>query len=114
MKNSLFLAATLVLALTSCQKEQGVLPDDSGNHTGLDDNGASSSSSSASVKITLTDAQKATVQAVINSKYAGYSIKEAEQELEHGAVIYQVTIVSGKNKVKLLFNSAWQFIGVKN
>lgn len=112
MKKTVFLAVGLVVALSSCQKDQGVTPDDSLNNL-LDDKGGSSGSNSASVNITLTDTQKATVNAIIASKYAGYSIKEAQQELEHGLVVYQITIVSGKTKKKLLFNSAWQFIGEK-
>lgn len=111
MKKTIFLAVGLAIALSSCQKEQGISPDDSLNNL-LDDKG-SSGSSSASVNITLTEAQKATINAVIASKYAGYSIKEAQQELEHGLVVYQITIISGKTKKKLLFNSAWQFIGEK-
>jgi uncharacterized membrane protein YkoI len=116
MRKSLFLAAGLALALTSCTKEQGITPDDSGNHLGFDDKGggsSSSSSSTSSVNITLTATQKAAVEAVIASKYAGYKIKEAEQELEHGVVFYKVTIVSGSAKIKLLFSADWKFIGEK-
>jgi uncharacterized membrane protein YkoI len=116
MKKSMFIALGFVLALTACTREPILSPDSSSNTTtnqGLIPSTGSSSSSS-SVNITLTSAQKAAVNAVIASKYQGYSIKEAEKELEHGVTQYKVTIVSGNNKIRLLFNSAWQFIGEKN
>jgi hypothetical protein len=118
MKKSLFIVLGLIVALTSCQREGILSPDSSSSSSttnqGLIPSTGSSSSSSSSVGITLTTAQKAAVNAVIASKYAGYSIKEAEKELEHGVTTYKVTIVSGGNKIRLLFNSNWQFIGEKN
>jgi hypothetical protein len=121
MKKSLFIALGLIVALTSCQKEGILAPDSSTNgststttNQGLIASKSTTSSSTTSTSITLTTTQKAAVNAVIASKYAGYSIKEAEKELEDGVVIYKVTIVSGDNKKRLLFNVNWQFIGEKN
>jgi hypothetical protein len=115
MKKFMFVFVGLFLALTSCQREAILSPDSSSSSTTPSTSGSSSSSSSSSsVAISLTTAQRASVNAVIASKYAGYSIKEAEKEVEHGVIYYKVTIVSGSNKIRLLFNSSWQFIGEKN
>jgi uncharacterized membrane protein YkoI len=121
MKNVLFLAIMFIFALTSCTKGDSILPELDTNaslltsrSSGGSDDSSSSSSSTSSNNITLTATQRAIVEAVITAKYAGYRIKEAEQELEHGVVYYKVTIVSGKKKIKLLFNTAWKFVGEKN
>lgn len=95
----MFVFVSLFLTLTACKREPVLSPDNS--------------SSSSSVSINLTTDQTAAVNAVIASKYAGYSIKEAQKEVEDGIVYYKVTIVSGDNKIRLMFNSSWQFIGEK-
>jgi flagellar basal body-associated protein FliL len=105
MKKSMFIILGLVCVLTACQRAPILSPDSSSSTS-------SGSSSSSSVGIVLTTNQQATVNAVIASRFPGYSIKEAEQELEHGVTYYKVTIISGNNKVKLLFSSTWQYIGV--
>jgi hypothetical protein len=114
MKKSMFVIVGLIVALSSCTREPILSPDSSSTNQGLIASKSSSSSSTSSNSISLTTAQRNIVNAVITSKYAGFSIKEAELELEHGVTYYKVTIVSGNNKIKLLFNSTWQFIGEKN
>ena len=112
----MFIVVGLIVALSSCTREPILSPDSSSTSQNVPSSSGSgsSSSSSSSNSISLTTAQRNIVNAVIASKYPGYSIKEAEVEVEHGVTYYKVTIVSGNNKVRLLFNSSWQFIGVKN
>ncbi|MBL7814073.1 MAG: hypothetical protein JNL70_03630 [Saprospiraceae bacterium] len=103
MKRILFFVAVCLMSLTSCSKDDGVF-------LGSDD---FSSSSSTSVQV-ATSSVPQSARNYIASNYAGYTIKEAQKELEHGATIYKVTIVKGNAKVRLLFDANWTFIGVKS
>ena len=105
MKKNLFLAASLVFALASCQKLDGVSPGDDNSRTSL-------SSSSTTVPISSVPQS---AKDYIAAKYSGYSIHEVQTELEHGVTYYKVDIRKGsKERVKLLFTTSWVFVGVKN
>ena len=107
MKRLLFFIAISTLTLTSCSKDDGI-------NLGSDDlSSSSSSSSSPSVQI-ATSSVPQSARNLITTRYSGYSIKEAQKELEHGATIYKVTIVRGNTKIRLLFDANWNFIGEKN
>ncbi len=106
MKRILFFIAIATLSLTSCNK-------DSGLGSSADDFSLSSSSSSTSTPLAIS-AVPQSAKTLIASRYKGYSLKEAEFELEHGAKQYKLTIVSGSAKIKLLFDANWNFIGEKN
>ena len=107
MKRLLFFIAISTLTLTSCSKDDGI-------NLGSDDlSSSSSSSSSPSVQI-ATSSVPQSARNLISTRYSGYSIKEAQKELEHGATIYKVTIVRGNTKIRLLFDANWNFIGEKN
>lgn len=105
MKKNLFLAASLVFALASCQKLDGVSP-------GSDNSTSSLSSSGTTVPISSVPQS---AKDFIASKYAGYAIHEVQTELEHGFTYFQVDLRKGsKDRVKLLFTTSWVFVGVKN
>lgn len=104
MKRILFFIALSTLTLASCQKDSGI-------SLGSDD--LSSSSSSTSIQV-ATSSVPQSARNLISSRYNGYSIKEVQKELEHGATIYKVTIVKGSSKIRLLFDANWTFIGEKN
>jgi hypothetical protein len=61
----------------------------------------------------MTTAQKMSVDAVISSRYAGFSVKEVAQKSESSRIYYQVTVTQGSAQKNLLFNSTWQFIDEK-
>lgn len=42
--------------------------------------------------------------------YAGYEIKEAEKETEHGVTYYEVEIINGTEQKELIFDSNWVFV----
>ena len=107
MKRILFFIALSTLTLTSCHKDSGL------GSSSDDFSLSSSSSSSTSTPIAISSVPQS-AKNFVASNYGGYSIKEAEQELEHGAKQYKLTIVSGSAKIRLLFDSNWNFIGEKN
>jgi hypothetical protein len=107
MKRILFSLAISTLTLASCTK-------DSGLGSSADDFSLSSSSSSSTSTPVAVSAVPQSAKNLISSRYSGYSIKEVQQELEHGAKIFQVTVVSGSAKIKLLFDANWNFLGEKN
>jgi hypothetical protein len=104
MKRILFFIAISTLTLVSCSKDSGV-------NLGSDD--LLSSSSSSGIQISTSSVPQS-AKNLIASRYAGYSIKEVQQELEHGAKQFKITIVSGNAKIRLLFDANWVFIGEKN
>lgn len=110
MKRLLFFIAISTLTLTSCSKDDGI---SLGSDDLLSHSSSSSSSSSPSVQI-ATSSVPQSARNLISTRYSGYSIKEAQKELEHGATIYKVTIVRGNTKIRLLFDANWNFIGEKN
>lgn len=102
MKKLIFFFAILIGSLTSCTKENVVSDDLT---TSLDARGSGTPISIASIPQSVKD--------FIISKYPGYRIKEAQQELEHGVIEYKVTILNGRLKKRLLFDANWVFIGEK-
>lgn len=104
MKRLIFFIAVCVLTLTSCSKDDGVF-------LGSDD--LSSNSSSTSIQV-ATSSVPQSARTTISTRYTGYTIKEVQKELEHGISIYQVTIVNGNTKIKLIFDANWTFVGEKN
>ena len=110
MKRILFFIAISTLTLASCTKDSGV---NLGSDDLLSSSSSSSSSSSGSIQI-ATSSVPTSARNLIAARYSGYSIKEVQRELEHGATIYKVAIVNGKNKIKLLFDANWNFLGEKN
>ena len=104
MKKNLFLAASLVFALASCQKLDGVSPGS--------DNSTSSLSSSGTV-VPMSSVPQS-VKDFIATKYLGYAIHEVQTELEHGVSYFQVDIRKGSNdRKKLLFTKSWVFVKEK-
>ena len=93
MKRLLFFIAISTLTLTSCRKDDGI-------NLGSDDlSSSSSSSSSPSVQI-ATSSVPQSARNLISTRYSGYSIKEAQKELEHGATINNC---EGQHKNPLAF-----------
>ena len=110
MKQILFFCAISMLTLASCSKDSGV---NLGSDDLLSSSSSSSSSSSPSVQL-ATSSVPQSARNLIASRYTGFTIKELQKELEHGATIYKVTIVSGNSKIRLLFDANWNFLGEKN
>lgn len=106
MKRILFFIAISTLTLASCTK-------DSGLGSSSDDFSLSSSSSSSTSTPVAVSAVPQSAKNLISSRYSGYSIKEVQRELEHGATIYKIAIENGKTKIKLLFDANWNFLGEK-
>jgi hypothetical protein len=118
MKQILFFVTISLFTLTSCHKGSGVNPgseeffSSSSNSSSSPSNSNSSSSNSSSTTTNNTLPQSA--KNLIAAQYRGYTVKEIEQETEHGTIIYKVTIVSGNAKIRLLFDANWVFLGEKN
>jgi hypothetical protein len=113
MKKSFFLALSLVCALVSCQKSEGVLPDDNSSLSEMRSKGGGGGSGIPSINIPLSDVPQA-VKDAIAVAYPGFTLKEAEKQFEDEGIQYKLTIVTRTAKKRLLYTANWVFIGEKN
>lgn len=102
MFKNILVAIVLMASASSCTHDSLTTDDLTSS---LDSRGSGTPVSVASIPQTVKD--------FISSKYPGYRIKEAQQEVEDAGIQFKVTIVNGGLKKRLLFDANWVFISEK-
>lgn len=114
MKQILFFVTISLFTLTSCHKGSGVNPGSEEFFSNSSNTNTSTNTNTNTSSQTTSTTLPQSAKNLIAAQYRGYTVKEIEQETEHGAIIYKVTIVSGSAKIRLLFDINWNFLGEKN